>query len=55
MTKSQSQESRAPYAAPRLVEHGSIQELTLSSPNKRRVEKHPLDLKAGSKIRPRPR
>ncbi len=53
MTKSQSQEPRSPYAAPRLVEHGSIEQLTLSSPNKRRQEKHPLELKAGSKIRPR--
>ena len=52
MMRSQRQESRGPYVAPRLIEHGSIEQLTLSSPNKRRLEKHPMDLKAGSKIRP---
>ena len=43
---------RDTYAAPRLIDHGTIDTITLGGTGVR-VEKHPLDMKKGSKIRPR--
>jgi hypothetical protein len=47
-----SSSSKKIYRAPALLVHGSIESLTESGTG-HRVEKHPMDFKKGSKIRPR--
>ena len=42
---------RKAYRAPRLMVHGSVEAITGTGAT-RKVEKHPLDFKKGSKIRP---
>ena len=42
---------RKPYRAPSLVVHGPIEVVTETGPTMKQ-EKHPLDFKKGSKIRP---
>ena len=42
---------RRPYRAPRLTVHGSVESITRTG-STRKLEKHPLDFKKGSKIRP---
>ena len=42
---------RKPYRAPVLIVHGRIEAVTQTGPT-RKQEKHPLDFKKGSKIRP---
>ncbi len=42
---------RKPYRAPRLIVHGAIEVITQTG-GTAKVEKHPLDFKKGSKIRP---
>lgn len=53
MTKTRTGGSfKSPYVAPRLVVHGTIEALTaVGAGNKQ--EKHPLEFKKGSKIRPK--
>jgi hypothetical protein len=41
------------YRTPRLIVHGSIEAITETSNPSPMVEKHPMELKKGSKIRPR--
>ena len=43
--------ARRPYRAPRLTVHGSVESITRTG-STRKLEKHPLDFKKGSKIRP---
>ena len=42
---------RRPYRTPRLTVHGSVESITRTG-STRKQEKHPLDFKKGSKIRP---
>jgi hypothetical protein len=42
---------RKPYRTPRLVVHGSVGSITETG-GTTKLEKHPLDFKKGSKIRP---
>lgn len=43
---------RKPYGTPRLIVHGSIEAITETGSTQKQ-EKHPLDFKKGSKIRPK--
>ena len=42
---------RKPYLRPHLAVHGSVESITETG-STRKQEKHPLDFKKGSKIRP---